>query len=62
MATARKLSDRDVNAVFRCLHENKSPPDSLSFRIVPVASDGMKLSPPPYEFEGKISALELLLE
>jgi hypothetical protein len=53
MATARKLSDRDVNAVFRCIHENLPLPDSLRFWIVPVASDGMKLSPPPFEFEGE---------
>lgn len=52
MATVRRLSDDDVRAVFESIHENREPPPHLRFQIVPVGSDGQKLSPPSFEFEG----------
>lgn len=52
MATVRRLSDDDVRAVFESIHENRQPPDHLQFQIVPVGPDGLKLSPPPFEFAG----------
>jgi hypothetical protein len=55
MATIRRLSDDDVRAVFEALHNNTKEqlPPHLHFSIVPVGPDGLKLSPPSYEFEGK---------
>ncbi|GKY93081.1 hypothetical protein MPSEU_000276400 [Mayamaea pseudoterrestris] len=50
MATIRRLEDKDVRSIFECLHEGKPPPFRLSFQIVPVGSNGLKLSPPSYEF------------
>lgn len=52
MATIRRLSDSDVRSIFESLHHNHPPPPHLKFRIVPVGSNGLKLSPPSYEFEG----------
>ena len=54
-ATMRRLSDADVRAIFESLHGNEPPPSHLQFQIVPVSSDGQKLSPPSYEFEGKLN-------
>ena len=53
MATVRKLENDDVRAIFESLHDNKPPPPGLNFRIVPVDSDGLRLSPPAHEYEGK---------
>jgi hypothetical protein len=53
MATTRRLSDDDVKAVFDCVHNNKPPPKRLYFQIVNVGSNGLKLSPPSLEFEGR---------
>lgn len=55
MATIRRLSDDDVKSVFDCVHNNRPPPPHLSFQIVNVGPCGLKLSPPSYEFEGKVS-------
>jgi hypothetical protein len=52
MATIRRLSDTDVRAIFESLHGNSPPPPHLEFQIVPVGPNGLKLSPPSYEFEG----------
>ena len=55
MNPIRRLSDADVRSIFESLHENKRPPPDLPFQIVPVGPNGLKLSPPSYEFEGKRS-------
>lgn len=52
MATIRRLSDTDVRTIFESVHHNRHPPSHLNFRVVPVGSDGLRLSPPSYEFEG----------
>jgi len=52
MTTMRRLSDGDVRAIFESLHGNHLPPPHLKFRIVPVGADGLKLSPPSFEFKG----------
>ena len=52
--TMRRIPDEDVRAIFESLHGTKQPPSHLKFQIVPVDSTGLKLSPPPYEFEGKL--------
>lgn len=51
--TIRRLSDDDVRAIFECLHHCTPLPERLEFTIVPVGPNGLKLSPPSYEFEGK---------
>jgi hypothetical protein len=53
MATIRRLSDDDVRAVFEAVHDNRQPPRHLQFQIVPVGPEGLKLSPPSFEFEGE---------
>lgn len=54
MATAvRKIENDEVRAIFESLHDNKPPPPGINFKIVPVDSDGLKLSPPSHEYEGK---------
>ena len=55
MATIRKLSDDDVRSIFECIHNNKAPPVGLKFQIVPIGPTGLALSPPSFEFEGKLS-------
>jgi len=55
MATIRRLSDEDVKAVFDCVHNNRPPPSDLPFYLVNVGPNGLKLSPPSYEFEGTIT-------
>lgn len=50
----RRLSDADVETIFSCIRLNTLPPESLNFRIVPVGSEGLKLSPPSYKFDGKL--------
>ena len=53
MTTIRRLSDDDVRSIFESLHGGGSPPSHLKFSIVPVGPNGLKLSPPSFEFEGK---------
>ena len=50
--TIRRLSDDDVRTIFECLHHGAPLPDRLKFTIVPVGANGLKLSPPSYEFQG----------
>ena len=52
MATIRRLSDNDVRAIFESVHHNRHPPPHLQFQVVPVGPEGLRLSPPSYEFEG----------
>ena len=52
VTTIRRLPDSDVRAIFECLHENKPASSHLKFAIVPVGANGLKLSPPSYEFAG----------
>ena len=53
MANVRRISTEEVRVIFDCLKENKVPPEYLQFQIVPTGVSGMKLSPPPYEYQGK---------
>lgn len=53
MATIRRLNPDDVKQIFDSLHKNKLPPEKLNFSIVAVGANGMKLSPPSYEFQGR---------
>ncbi len=47
----------DVKVIFNCLFKNKCPPERLRFKIVVVGSNGMKLSPPSFEFEDGLYVL-----
>ena len=48
----RRLTNDDVRTIFDCLYNNKIPSDKrLMFKIIVVGSNGMKLSPPSYEFD-----------
>jgi hypothetical protein len=52
MTTLRRLSNDNVKTIFDCVYNNKKPDDEkLMFQIIVVGSNGMKLSPPSYEFE-----------
>lgn len=51
MASIRRLSDDDVRAIFECVHNNTNAPSHLPFQIVPVGTDGLKLSPPSFQFD-----------
>ena len=53
MATSKRLADENVIEIFDCLHSNKIPPSHLKFTIVPIGPNGLKLSPPSIEFEGR---------
>lgn len=44
------MSDKDVRSIFQCLHDRGPVPDAFNFFIVPVGANGLKLSPPSYEF------------
>lgn len=57
----RRLSDTDVRSIFEALHHNKPPPTHLSFSIVRVGPNGLKLSPPSYEFSGTSCLLSVLI-
>jgi hypothetical protein len=50
---AKRLTEPDVQAVFRCLWSNQQPPKRLEFRIIRVPQNGLKLSPPSFEFDGE---------
>lgn len=54
--TVRRLSDADVRAIFECLHDAHPVPSHLNFSIVRVGPNGLKLSPPSFEFEGTAAA------
>lgn len=53
MATIRRLNPEDVKQIFDSIKHNTMPCESLKYKIVVVGSNGMKLSPPSYEFQGK---------
>ena len=53
MSSLRRLSNDDVKTIFDCVHNNKVPPQRLTFQIVVVGPSGMRLSPPAFTFEGK---------
>ena len=58
MATVRRLSDSDVKTIFDCVHNNRPPPQKLSFQLVVVGPNGLKLSPPSFEFSGECAPNE----
>jgi hypothetical protein len=51
---AKRLTEPDVQTVFSCLWSNQQPPKRLKFRIIRVPQNGLKLSPPSFEFDGEI--------
>ena len=52
MSTLRRLSNNDVKIIFDCIYNNEKPSDEkLIFKIIVVGPNGMKLSPPSYEFD-----------
>ena len=51
----RRLSDSDVRSIFESLHHSKPPPPNLPFSIVRVGPRGLKLSPPSFEFPGRLN-------
>ena len=51
-ATARRLSNENVKAVFDCVRNNRPPPADLPFHLVNVGPEGSTLSPPSIEFDG----------
>ncbi len=53
MSALRRLSEDDVKTVFECVCNNRYPPASLRFQIIVVGPNGMKLSPPSYEYPGE---------
>ena len=57
VTTVRRLTDYDVKTIFECMHNNIPPPKSLKFKIVVVGSNGMRLSPPSYEFNDGLYVL-----
>jgi hypothetical protein len=49
-----RLAPDDATAILESLRGGKRlPPKRLPFKIIPVGPKGFKLSPPPYEFDGK---------
>jgi hypothetical protein len=52
MATIRRLSDEDVRSIFESVHQSRPSPAHLHFQIVPVGPEGLRLSPPSYQFQG----------
>lgn len=50
---AKRLTEPDVQAVFSCLSSNQPAPKRLAFRIIRVPQNGLKLSPPSFEFDGE---------
>lgn len=52
MANCRRLATEEIQIIFDCFRYNKAPPEHLKFQILTAGASGMKLSPPPYEFEG----------
>ena len=53
MTTMKRLSEEDVRKIFNCVTNNKQPPERLKFKIIRVPQNGMKLSPPSFEFDGE---------
>ncbi len=59
-ASNRRISINEVKSVFDCVTKNKSPPKDLQFEIVLVGSNGLKLSPPSYEYKGETDSSKFL--
>lgn len=57
LTATRRLSDDDVRSIFESLHHSIPAPCHLKFKIIPVGPNGLKLSPPAYEFEGRLKAV-----
>ena len=55
LATVRRLADEEVRSVFEAMHHGR--PCALDFTIVPVGTDGLKLSPPSFEFSDGLYVL-----
>jgi len=55
MANVRRISTDEVIMIFDCLLKNKAPPECLQFQIIPAGTSGIRLSPPPYEYQGSSS-------
>jgi len=57
----QSLSQLGVRVIFSCIKDNKPPPDHITFRIIVVpkcgTNNGLKLSPPPYEYEDGVYVL-----
>jgi len=57
----QSLSQADVRAIFSCINNNGHPPDGVDFRIIVIpkfgGNNGLKLSPPPYEYEDGVYVL-----
>ena len=49
----KRLTETDVKLIFSCLTNNQQPPTKLRFKIIRVPQNGLKLSPPSFEFNGK---------
>ncbi|KAL3811186.1 hypothetical protein ACHAXA_002750 [Cyclostephanos tholiformis] len=54
---AKRLTEPDVQTVFSCLWNNQQPPQRLKFRIIRVPQNGLKLSPPSFEFDDGLYVL-----
>ena len=52
IAVPRRLTDKDVRAIFEALHHGKPVPPHLRFQIVRVGPTGLNLSPPSHEYAG----------
>ena len=57
----RRLSINEVKSLFDCIYKNKFPPKDLQFKIVLVGSNGLKLSPPSYEYKGETDSREFFV-
>ena len=53
----RNFQIDDAQAIFDSLRGGEPHPSRLNFKIVLVGSDGLRLSPPTYAFEGRFFLL-----
>lgn len=49
----KRLTETDVKLIFSCLTNSQQPPTKLRFKIIRVPQNGLKLSPPSFEFNGE---------
>ena len=47
-----ELGQENLTVIFACLEERKPFPEHLQISVIPGIPDGVKLTPPPYEFPG----------
>jgi len=59
MANVRRISTDEVIMIFDCLLKNKAPPECLQFQIIPAGTSGIRLSPPPYEYQDGLYVLKM---